>query len=58
MKIDCSHGNSNKQHQRQIDVAEDIVSAFMALKDVRIVTLSLRLANLNLPTLPPSSWVS
>jgi 3-deoxy-7-phosphoheptulonate synthase len=22
--IDCSHGNSSKQHQRQIDVAEDI----------------------------------
>jgi len=22
--IDCSHGNSNKQHQRQVDVADDI----------------------------------
>lgn len=27
LQIDCSHGNSSKQHQRQIDVAEDIVSA-------------------------------
>ncbi|KAI0284032.1 phospho-2-dehydro-3-deoxyheptonate aldolase [Russula aff. rugulosa BPL654] len=22
--IDCSHGNSNKQHQRQVDVADDV----------------------------------
>lgn len=25
IQIDCSHGNSEKQHKRQIDVAEDIV---------------------------------
>lgn len=26
-QIDCSHGNSSKQHQRQIEVGEDIVSS-------------------------------
>lgn len=26
MQIDCSHGNSSKQHQRQIVVGQDIVS--------------------------------
>lgn len=25
-QIDCSHGNSSKQHRRQADVAENIVS--------------------------------
>ena len=24
--IDCSHGNSSKQHSKQVDVSEDIVS--------------------------------
>jgi 3-deoxy-7-phosphoheptulonate synthase len=24
-QIDCSHGNSSKQHRKQVDVAEDIV---------------------------------
>jgi phospho-2-dehydro-3-deoxyheptonate aldolase len=28
-QIDCSHGNSQKQHKRQVDVAEDIVSSFV-----------------------------
>jgi 3-deoxy-7-phosphoheptulonate synthase len=26
IQIDCSHGNSQKQHRRQIEVVEDIVS--------------------------------
>lgn len=25
IQIDCSHGNSSKQHAKQIEVAEDIV---------------------------------
>ncbi len=28
-QIDCSHGNSSKQHAKQIEVAEDIVSFFL-----------------------------
>ncbi|PXW22925.1 3-deoxy-7-phosphoheptulonate synthase [Paraburkholderia caballeronis] len=34
--IDCSHANSNKQHQRQIDVAHDIASQ-LAGGDRRII---------------------
>lgn len=26
MQIDCSHGNSQKQHRKQVEVVEDIVS--------------------------------
>lgn len=26
LQIDCSHGNSSKQHQKQVEVADDIVS--------------------------------
>lgn len=30
LQIDCSHGNSSKQHRKQIEVAEDIVSKLCA----------------------------
>jgi 3-deoxy-7-phosphoheptulonate synthase len=52
-QIDCSHGNSSKQHQRQIDVADDIVSTVITWGDFSIVTLSFRPANSNLATPPP-----
>jgi 3-deoxy-7-phosphoheptulonate synthase len=31
-QIDCSHGNSSKQHQKQIEVGRDIVSDSTAVK--------------------------
>jgi 3-deoxy-7-phosphoheptulonate synthase len=38
--VDCSHANSRKQHQRQVDVAAD-VAAQVAAGDTRIVGLML-----------------
>jgi 3-deoxy-7-phosphoheptulonate synthase len=33
LMIDCSHANSSKQHQRQIDVAQDIAAQMAAGSD-------------------------
>jgi len=38
--IDCSHANSRKQHERQVDVARD-VAAQMAAGDDRIIGVML-----------------
>jgi hypothetical protein len=50
-QIDCSHGNSLKQHQRQIDVAEDIVRTFHDFERWRRSDHFLRRTNSKLATL-------
>jgi len=34
-QIDCSHGNSCKQHKKQVEVADDIVNIFLAILHLR-----------------------
>jgi len=38
-QIDCSHGNSQKQHKKQLDVVNDIVSRFPLLSATNFHTM-------------------
>lgn len=54
--IDCSHGNSSKQHQKQVDVADDIASSLFSPLSFQLNNC--RPTNSPQATLPTSSRVS
>jgi phospho-2-dehydro-3-deoxyheptonate aldolase len=40
IQIDCSHGNSQKQHRKQMEVVEDIVSIAQVFLDSYLTVYS------------------